>query len=113
MPHMPPAPRHASPETGPPPAAVSPAAGTASFHSRPICDIEEVEIFTNERYPATRPRNRVMWDFYSLKPLPCGDSIFKAITDDSTAALPSVKTKISEQCIRVQCAKFGDFASRG
>ncbi|GBP26491.1 hypothetical protein EVAR_85993_1 [Eumeta japonica] len=56
-----------------------------------------------------------MWDFYSLKPLPWDNSIVKAIAYDnhSTAALPDVKARTSKQtCTRVQCAKFGNFASR-
>ncbi|GBP58537.1 hypothetical protein EVAR_34539_1 [Eumeta japonica] len=78
-------------------------------------DAREVEICTGEGYPATRPIDRIIWDYYPLKPFPWGDSIVKAITYDnhSIAALQDVKSETSTQCTRVQYAKFGDFASRG
>ncbi|GBP61058.1 hypothetical protein EVAR_51191_1 [Eumeta japonica] len=37
----------------------------------------------HERYPATRPTDRVMWDFHPQKPLPWDDSIVKAISYDT------------------------------
>ncbi|GBP35353.1 hypothetical protein EVAR_20726_1 [Eumeta japonica] len=67
-------------------------------------DAQEVEIFMDERYPATRTIDRVMWDFYPPNPLPWSDSTVKAKLD--------VKAKTSKQCTRMQCAKFGDFALR-
>ncbi|GBP14687.1 Glutamate receptor [Eumeta japonica] len=43
------------------------------FHINKNAYLQEMEIFTDERHPAIRPRDRVMWNVYPLKPLPWSD----------------------------------------
>ncbi|GBP47310.1 hypothetical protein EVAR_38076_1 [Eumeta japonica] len=52
--------------------------------SRPVV---EVEIFTDERYLATPPRDRVMWDFYPRKPLFWDNSNVKLMFPSSAVDL--------------------------